>query len=241
MKLYGRNPVIERLKSNPHSIRKIYLEQGHRDGAYIRRKAQKWGLPVFVVPASKLTKMARNVNVQGVLAEVDGFLYVDYAELRETALKKKQTLVFLDGVTDPQNLGAAMRSLACFGGFVIVLPTHKSVDVTEAVLRVACGGENFLQIARVANLSQAVQKARDDGFWIIGTVTKDGTDITRAALTFPLGVIIGSEDKGIRPVMHKVIDQAVTIPMHQSRMSMNVAHATAVIAYEILRQRTLNT
>ena len=237
MKLYGKNPVIERLKTNPQSIRKIYLQENHPDSAYIRKKASRWGLPVFIVPASRLQKMARDLNTQGIVVEVDDFAYVPYPDLLSSAVKKKETLVFLDGITDPQNLGALIRSLACLGRFGVVLPTHDSVGVTETVLRIACGGENFVRVARVSNLSQAIVSAKEAGYWIAGSVVENGEDITQTELPSPVGLVIGSEQKGIRPVVQKIVDVCVTIPMAQQRMSMNVAHAAAILCYEILRQR----
>lgn len=237
MKLYGRNPVLERLRTNPRSIQKIYLAQGHRDGAYIRKKAARWGLTVIVVPASRLVKLARNVNVQGVLAEIEGFAYADFRELLEPAPAKRPALVFLDGVTDPQNLGAMIRSLGGLGGFALVLPTHRSAGVTEVVLRVACGGENFMRIAQVKNLATAVMAAREAGFWIAATVVSGGTPLPEAELNFPLGLIVGSEDKGVRDIVKKHADRLLSIPMAHPRMSLNVAQAATLLAYEVVRRR----
>lgn len=237
MKLYGKNPVIERLKTNPQSIQKIYLQENHPDGAYIRKKAVQWGLPVVIVPASKLNKLARDLNTQGILVEVEDFGYVPYEDLLSG---KKDTLVFLDGITDPQNLGALIRSLACLGRFGVVLPTHDSVGVTESVLRVACGGENFVRVARVANISHAIAKAKEAGYWIAGSVVKDGQDVSQVEFPFPVGLVVGSEQKGIRPVVQKEVDLCVTVPMVQPRMSMNVAHAAAILCYEIVRQRKIH-
>ena len=148
MKLFGRNSIIERLRSNPSSIRKIYIQHGFKGTLLIHKKARQWGIPVFPIPPSKMMKIGRDRNTQGILADVDDVAYVPYDELLETALKKRRCLVFLDGLNDPQNLGAIIRSLACLGKFSIVLPTHDSVSVTESVLRVASGGENYVPIAR---------------------------------------------------------------------------------------------
>src|SRR3989338_5712241 len=154
MKLYGKNSVLERLKSNPESIHRILLEQGHEDHGYIAQKAKKWGIPVAAVPITQIMKLARNHNTQGIIADIDDFVYMSYPELVEQAVEKNKILVFLDGVTDPQNLGAIIRSLGCLGGFAIVLPTHDSVSVTETVLRVASGGDNYVTVSRVSNLAQ---------------------------------------------------------------------------------------
>ncbi|MBL8012406.1 MAG: 23S rRNA (guanosine(2251)-2'-O)-methyltransferase RlmB [Candidatus Omnitrophica bacterium] len=237
MKLYGKNPVIERIRSNPQSIRRILVEQGHADHGFIAQKAKKWGIPVSAVPASQLLKIARNVNTQGIVADVDDFLYTPYVELLEMASSKHWSILFLDGVTDPQNLGSILRSLGCLGGFAVVLPTKDSVSVTEAVLRIASGGENFVRISQVSNLAQAIVKAKDAGFWIAGSVVQEGEDLSHAKLQFPLGLVVGSEQKGIRDVILQHVDLKLTIPMAKNKMSLNVAQAATIFAYEISRQK----
>ena len=237
MKLYGKNPVLERIKSNPRSIKKIYIEPEHAELSYLRMKARQYGIAFMEVPRSKIEKLARNVNTQGVLVEIDDFNYVPYKDLLDLAVKKKQTLLFLDELNDPQNLGSIMRGLACLGDFALILPTHHSVEVTEAVLRVACGGDNYLPVAKVSNLSQAIVAAKEQGFWIAGAVTKEGQSIFETQFPFPLGFVVGSEQKGIREVIKKQLDVQLTVPSAHERMSLNAAQATAIIAYEISRQR----
>jgi 23S rRNA (guanosine2251-2'-O)-methyltransferase len=237
MKLYGKNPVIERIRSNPQSIRRILIEQGHNDHGFIAQKAKKWGIPVSAVPASQLLKIARNVNTQGVVADVDDFAYMPYVELLEMSVEKGWTVIFLDGVTDPQNLGAIFRSLGCLGGFALVLPTKDSVSVTEAVLRVASGGENYVRVSQVSNLAQAVAKAKDVGFCMAGSIVDEGESLFEARLQFPLGLVLGSEQKGIRDVVKKLVDVKLTIPMAQNKMSYNVAQAATIFAYEITKQK----
>lgn len=237
MKLYGKNSVLERLKSDPHSIKKIYIQNDHDDIGYIRKKAKKWGIPLHVAPHSKIQKLARSMNAQGVLAEIGDFPYMSYDELLESAKKKKDSLVFLDGLNDPQNLGGIIRSLACLGSFSIVLPSHKSVSITEAVLRVACGGDNYVRIAKVSNLRQAITLAKDAGFWIVDTAVTGGEDPRKMQLPFPIAIVLGSEQKGIRDVIRKQVDVTLTLPMAQPRLSLNVAHAATLFCYEIMRQR----
>ncbi len=237
MKLYGKNSVLERLKFNPQSIHRILIEQGHQDHGYISQKARKWGIPVAAVPITQIMKLARNHNTQGIIADIDDFVYTSYPELLEKAVEKNKVLVFFDGVTDPQNLGAIIRSLGCLGNFAIVLPTHDSVSVTETVLRVASGADNYVLVSQVGNLAQAIKKAKDVGFWIVGSVVEDGENFFETKLQFPLGLVVGSEQKGIRDVIKKHLDCKVTIPMAQPRMSFNVAQATSIFAYEIAKQK----
>jgi len=238
VKLYGKNPVLERLKINPQTIRMILVEQGHPDHGYIATKARKHGIMVNAVPLSQITKLARNHNTQGVMADVLDFSYTPYEELLDRAIDKGTTLVFLDGVTDPQNLGSILRGLGCLGDFAVILPTKDSVSVTETVLRVASGADNYVAVSQVSNLANAIKKAKDAGFWITGSIVEEGENILDVKLQFPLALVLGSEQKGIRDVIRKHLDQRLTIPMTQARLSFNVAQATAIFAYEITKQKS---
>ncbi|MDE2027199.1 MAG: 23S rRNA (guanosine(2251)-2'-O)-methyltransferase RlmB [Candidatus Omnitrophica bacterium] len=237
MKLYGKNPVIERLKSNPKSIQRILIDEHHADLSYIRKKCHQWGISVATVPHSKIQRMAQNLNTQGILAEIGDFVYVPIDELLQQALDKKRTPVFLDNLNDPQNLGGIIRSCGALGDFDIVIPTTESVGITESVLRVACGGENYLSVARVSNLGHAIERAKKMGFWIVGTVVEGAGSLTSAELQFPLGLVMGSEEKGVRDIILKKLDMQVMVPMKNQRMSLNVAHATSMLCYEIIRQK----
>ncbi len=240
MKLYGKNPVIERLKANPKSIRHILIVEDHPDLAYIRKKGTQWGIAVSTVPYTKIQKMAQNLNTQGILADIEDFSYVQLETLLERALEKKHTIVFLDNITDPQNFGGIIRTCGAIGDFDVVIPTSDSVSVTETVLRVACGGENYTSVAKVSNLANAIEKAKKAGFWIAGTAVKEGTvaDLRQIKLQFPLGLVLGSEEKGVREIIRKKLDAEIIIPMKHERMSLNVAHATSILCWEAARQRS---
>lgn len=237
MKIYGKNPVLERLKANPRSVRVIYVEAGHPEHSYIASKAKKHGIPITVVSEHKMIKLGRTLNTQGLIMEVTDFEYGDFEEVLDTAEEEGLTFLFLDSLTDPQNLGAIIRSMGCLGGFVIVLPTHDSVHVTDSVLRVACGGDNYVKICKVNNLNNAIQKAKQKGFWIAGSVVKDGQDVRTLKLPFPLGIVVGCEEKGIREVIQQRLDMRLTIPMAHPRMSLNAANAAGMFCYEITKQR----
>lgn len=237
MKLYGKNPVLERLKTQPKTIKKILIQEGHLEESYIREKAKKWNIPFFAIPKDRMRKLGDHLNAQGLIVDVDDFAYLTYHDLLDQALEKDQTIIFLDELTDPQNFGGILRSLACLGHFCVVLPKHGSVEVTEAVLRVACGGDNYVPVAKVSNLTNAISDAKEKGFWIAGTVVHGGEDIMTTQLSFPLALVIGSEQKGIRDITKKHLDLGITIPMSEPRLSMNAAHATSIFAYEINRQK----
>ncbi len=237
VKLYGKNPVIERLKSNPKSVKLVLIEQGHPDTAYVHKKCHQWGVPVSSVPYTKIQKLAQNVNSQGIIADIEEFPYMDFPDLLEKALEKKWSLLFLDNLTDPQNFGGIIRTCGSLGDFAIVIPTTESVSVTESVLRVACGGENYTTISKVSNLGNAIDRAKKEGFWIVGTAVKEAKNTPEVKFQFPIGLVMGSEEKGVRDIIRKRLDTEVMIPMKHERMSLNVAHATAIMCYEITRQK----
>jgi 23S rRNA (guanosine2251-2'-O)-methyltransferase len=237
MKLYGKNPVLERLKTNPKSIKRILIEQGHPESSYIHMKGKQYGIAVSAVPYTKIQKLAHNVNTQGIVAEIEEFPYMNIDDLLETAVEKRWTVIFLDNLMDPQNLGGIIRTCGSLGDFAVVLPTTEAVGVTESVLRVASGGDNYVSIARVANLGNAIEKAKKLGFWMIGTVVKEAKSIFDVTMQYPLGLVLGSEEKGVRDIIRKKLDQEVMIPMKAARMSLNVAHAASILCYEIIRQK----
>jgi 23S rRNA (guanosine2251-2'-O)-methyltransferase len=237
MKLYGKNPVIERLKSNPKSIRRVMIDEDHVDLLYIRKKCNQHGIGVQTVPHSKIQRLAQNLNTQGILADIDDFTYMAIDELMENALAKKRVPIFLDNLNDPQNLGGIIRTCGALGVFDLIIPTTESVSVTESVLRVACGGENYLSVAKVNNLGNAIEKAKKMGFWMMGTVVEEAQSLTETTIQFPMGLVMGSEEKGVRDINLKRLDAKVMIPMKNQRMSLNVAHATSMVCYEIIRQK----
>lgn len=237
MRIYGKNSALERLRTQPQTVKKVMLEEGVEFASLIRQKAGKHHIPVISVPATKMIKLSQGKNTQGVILDVGGFEYVTFDELLETAVDKKVTLYFIDRLTDPQNLGALIRSLACLGRFALVIPTHETVSITETVLRVASGGDNYVPVAMVSNLNTAIREAKQSGYMIAGTVVGEGQDLTEVEFPSLTGVIVGSEEKGIRDGIIKNVDLKITIPMAHHTMSLNVAHAAAIIAYEIIKQK----
>ena len=212
------------------------LEKG-KDSSGIEHSCKSHGIPFRYLTEKEFQRQARDIRAQGIIAEIGDFKYVDFDDLLNQKKEILPAILFLDNLNDPQNLGGIIRSTGCFGGFAIVLPKHDSVEVTEAVLRVACGGENYVPVIKVTNLSAAIDKAKDCGFWIGGTVTEGGEDLRKVRLNFPLGLVIGSEGKGIRQGLIRHLDFKLTLPMPQTGLSFNVSIATAIFCYEVFRQR----
>lgn len=235
MTLFGRNSILERLKSDPKSVKKL-ITSGAFDDREILDLARSHGIPVKQVSDKDLLKMRNSERVQGAVAEVDPFKYASFEELTRPE-KEKLSFILLDGVTDPQNLGAIIRIAACFGGFGIVIPERDACEVNETVLNIAAGGENYVPVCRINNLSNALIRAKKYGYWIAGAVVEGGEDLGKVSFPFPLCIVLGSEGKGIHYGVGKQIEIKVTLPMRGAALSFNVAMASAIFCYEIARQR----
>ncbi|MFC1576054.1 23S rRNA (guanosine(2251)-2'-O)-methyltransferase RlmB [Candidatus Omnitrophota bacterium] len=234
MYLYGKNSVLERLKADPKSIKTIYLENSF-DTPHILEAIDAVSVPVRRVSEKELTKVKRADRLQGIVAAVDEFKYTPFEKFLDGP--KDTSLIFVDNLNDPHNLGSIIRIAACFGNFAVVLPRHGSCEVTDAVMHVASGGENFVPVSMANNLSTALLKSKDAGYWVVGTVITDGEDINKVSLPFPICLVLGSEGKGIRYGIQKHLDVKVTLPMKGAALSFNVAMAAAIFSYEITRQK----
>ena len=233
--LYGKNSVLERLKANPGSIRQVYVQDNFR-APDILKAIRSAKIPLKTVSEKDLLRIKRADRLQGIIAEAEKYRYIPFEELLKNDIDKKP-LIFLDGLNDPHNLGSIIRIAACFGGFAIVIPEHSSCEVNETVIHVASGGENFVPVAQVINLSAALLKAKKAGYWAVGTVIDGGQDINSVSLPFPLCLVLGAEGKGIRYGIEKHLDMKISLPMEGAQLSFNVAMACAIFSYEIIKQR----
>ncbi len=235
MRLFGKKPVLERIKADPGSITGLYLRQKVHLSEVVN-EAKRAGLSFESIPTDKFSRLCGDVNAQGVMAEVAEYEYTPLPVMLKDALEKKKVLVFVDGVTDPQNFGSMIRNLACLGGFSLIIPEHDSVCVNETVLRVACGGENYIMVSKIVNSVRGIQAAKEKGFYCAGAVADDGDELIGAELEFPLAVVIGSEGKGIRPGIVKHLDVRLSLPMPGAKLSYNAAVAATLFCYEVKRK-----
>ncbi len=236
MYLYGKNSILERLKTDPKSVRKIFLQHNF-NASHISDLINSKNIPVEYVTEKGLTRIKWADRLQGIVAEVDKFQYANFGKLLDRPQDKKLSFIFMDNVNDPHNLGSVIRIAACFGDFAVVIPEHRSCEVTDAVMHVASGGENFIPVSMVTNTSTALIKAKKAGYWVVGTVVEKGEDINKVKLPFPICLVLGSEGKGIRHGVDKTLDLRVTLPMKGASLSFNVAMACAIFCHEIARQR----
>lgn len=234
--LYGKNSVLERLRANPSSIKRVLLHENF-NASHIINKIKSKKIPMVRLNEKKFSRIKHVDRIQGIIAEVDKFLYTPFNTLLNKAKKKRITMIFLDSINDPHNLGSIIRSLACFGKFAVVIPNHSACGVNETVLHVASGGENFVPVSMVSNLSNALIAAKKAGFWAVGTVLEDAESINDVKLPFPLCLVLGSEGKGVHQGLINQLEVKVKIPMKGSSLSFNVAMACAIFCYEIAKQR----
>jgi len=235
IKLYGKNSIRERLKSRPQTIKKIYFKD-NVDNRCIKELAGKKNIPCIILPADKFLKVVKSAHNQGVAADVQEFAYAKLDDILNLPNEKKLTLIALSNITDPQNLGSILRTTACFGNFALIIPRHRSASINETVLKIACGGENYVPVIQETNLIPALEKAKKAGYWIAGTLPTGGEDVYNFNFSYPLCLVLGSEEKGIRQGIIPHLDFKISLAMPGESLSLNVAVATAVFCYEVTRQ-----
>jgi len=237
MRLYGRNSVIERLRSAPASVRKVFLQDSCRI-PLLEQLMQQHGIAGERVSAGSLAKKMPAKDLQGVLAEVDLFSYTAWPELLSRAQQGKLSLLFLDGIKDPHNLGVIMRTAACFGGFGLVIPEQAACGVNETVIHVAAGGENYVPVARTTDAVAAIRQAKEKEIFVIGaSVTTGAQEMGSFTFRFPLAVVLGAEGEGISAAVRNELEAQIYIPMSGAALSLNVNSAAAIICHHIATQR----
>lgn len=235
--LVGRRPVLESLKAGG-SLQRVFLMQGLAPSGVlgeIRRRAEDAAVPVRMVPKAEMDRMAAGSNHQGVAALSGRFRYQPLERLLEPPAP---AVLFLDGLTDPHNLGSLLRSADGAGFDGVVIPAHRSVSVTAAVRRVSVGAAEIVPVARVKNLGQAIDQARSAGLWILGLDEKTDADLWSSDLMEPpVGLVLGSEERGISKTIRERCDGVIRIPQQGRIGSLNVAVAGAIAMFEVSRRR----
>lgn len=237
--IYGRNPVIEALKSGA-SINRIYIAKGaqHKAIDEIYKLARAGQVPVQQVERKKLDGLFPDKNHQGVYASVAEMAYVEWEEILAAARDKGEAplVLVLDEIEDPHNLGAILRNADAFGVHGVIIPKRRSVSLTGTVAKAACGALQYVPVARVANIAQTLKALKKEGLWICGTAM-DGQRIYEAPLSGPLAIVIGNEGHGMRPLVAQQCDFTVAIPMKGRINSLNASVATGIVLSEVERRR----
>jgi 23S rRNA (guanosine2251-2'-O)-methyltransferase len=235
MVLYGINSILERLKCDPSSIRKIFIDESFTHPE-IEGLITQHNIRFEIVSARDLKRITPAKDLQKIVAKVERFEYVLFDDLLKQ--QPNLSLVFLDGISDPHNVGVILRTLACYGGFALILPAHNACNINDTVMHVASGGENYVPVAEVSNLKDALAEARTCGIATYGSVAAGkASDITAFTFTFPLAIVLGSEARGISKDVLAEIDHKIMIPMDGAPISFNVNNACAIMCYEVAKQR----
>ncbi len=241
MLIEGRNQVVEALK-NGKTINKIFIDlnYAHRKDEVISLAKQN-KIKVEFMPKKALDSLSKTAHHQGYIAESVEFEYAEIEDILDRA-KSKNTdpfVVLLDGIEDPHNLGAIIRSCECAGVDGIIIPKMRSCQVNETVVRTSAGAIANMLICRVANLKDAIEKLKQHGLWIFGAEI-GGENIFSTNLTGPVGIVIGSEGKGTRVSVKNHCDHIISLPLFGSVNSLNASVSAGIVVYEVVRQRLKN-
>ena len=252
---YGIHAVDSLLRQNPRSVQRLLLQQGRDDKriAKLLELARNQGVAVEREPRSVLDTLV-DARHQGAVAELADAAGAGAAAAGETGTGSNQwreqellqaledsdkplLLLVLDGVTDPHNLGACLRSADAAGVNAVVVPKDNSADLTPVVRKVACGAAEVVPFVRVTNVTRTLQALQERGVWLFGTDGDSQTSIFDCDLTIPVALVMGSEGKGMRRLTREQCDYLVRLPMSGSVSSLNVSVATGICLFEAVRQR----
>lgn len=235
--LYGRNAVLEALRGG-RDIKRVFVATGAHGDAIteIVDSARARKISLQSVDRRRLDDMA--FNHQGVVAEAAPYVYATIEEVIEAVTGAEQPLVLvLDVLQDPQNLGSLLRTAAAAGAQGVVIPEHRAVGVTPAVVKASAGAIERLKIAQVVNLSRAIDQLKEAGLWAVGLDAEGETAYDKADLDRPLALVVGGEGRGLRQLVRQRCDVIVRLPMPGAIESLNAAVAGSIVLYEALRQR----
>jgi 23S rRNA (guanosine2251-2'-O)-methyltransferase len=242
--VYGINPVIEALRAHGSGVQRVLVERG-RDGRRssgaekVALAAKEVGVRVEDVPPGDLQRRSSGGVHQGVGCELGEFAYAELEDLLDLARDEGRPafLLVLDGVTDPQNLGALVRSAHALGVHGVVIPKDRAVGITPAAVKASAGALEHCKIARVTNVARAVEDLKEAGVWTVALAAEGEEDIAAIDLTSPIAIVMGSEGAGVRELVRKTCDHVARIPMAGKVGSLNVSVAGAIALYEVARQR----
>lgn len=234
----GRNPVIEALK-NKREMEKILIADGSEGSvSKIVAMAKEQGIIIQYREKQALDRISGVKSHQGVVAVISAYEYGEFSDIFALAERKGEDpfVMILDDIEDPHNLGAIMRTCECAGAHGVIVPKRRSAGLTETVVKASAGAVEYIPCVRVSNIAQTIDRLKEKGLWI-AACDMGGELYYRQNLTGPVGVVIGSEGKGISRLVKEKCDFTVSMPMEGHINSLNASNAAAVVMYEIRRQR----
>ena len=239
--IYGRHTVLAALE-NKRQLNRIWITPKLRYNATFNpllQEAKKQGSTIDEVGIERLNQISRGANHQGVVAQVAPYPYLDLVELIEKARSRseKPIIISAEGITDPQNLGAIIRSGEALGAQGLVIPQRRAAGITSTVMKVAAGGLEYLPTARVVNFSRALEELKKAGFWIYGTVAEEGQSLPEVSFDESVVLVVGGEAQGLNLLTQRHCDELVSIPLSGQTASLNAHVACAIALYEVSCRR----
>lgn len=236
----GRNSVVEALRADIPATT-MYVATRIDTDDRVREaitEATRRGIPILECPRGELDRLTDGAVHQGLALQVPAYEYADPADFIDPEAPGTPLVVALDGITDPRNLGAIIRSVAAFGGHGVVVPERRSVGMTASAWKTSAGAAARVPVAKASNLTRALESYQKAGFFVVGLDMDGDVDLPQLDLADqPLVVVVGSEGKGLSRLVRETCDQVVSIPMVSSVESLNAGIAAGVTLYEIARQR----
>ena len=237
----GRNAVLEAFRSG-RPIDRVFILDGCKDGPIqtILREARKREVLVSFVKKERLDQLSETGKHQGVVAQAAAYEYAQVEDMLEAARAKGEDpfLFILDGIEDPHNLGAIIRTANLAGAHGVIIPKRRAVGLTAVVAKTSAGALNYTPVARVTNLSAEIEELKKKGLWFV-CAAMDGDVMYRCNLKGPIGLVIGSEGDGVSRLVREKCDMTAAIPMKGDIDSLNASVAAGVLAYEVVRQRMM--
>lgn len=237
--LEGRNSVLEALNHNK-TIDKIFVKKGEIEGTLkvIVAKALERGIIVQEIDKMRMEQMKRTNNPQGIIALCPAHEYCEVEDILENAKKRGEEpfVIILDEITDPHNLGAIIRTADIAGAHGVIIPKRRAASLTAIVSKTSSGALEYVPVARVNNITKAIEKLKKNGLWIACADLK-GTECFKADLKGAIGLVIGNEGAGVSRLVKESCDYSVKIPMYGNIESLNASVASGVLMYEVVRQR----
>jgi 23S rRNA (guanosine2251-2'-O)-methyltransferase len=237
--LIGKNPVLEALRSG-RDINKILIAEGALKGqtGQIIELSKEAGVIVQFAPRKKLDQLSDG-NHQGIVAYVAAYQYAELDDLFQRAKERDQDpfFILLDEIEDPHNLGSILRTADAAGAHGVIIPKRRAVGLTATVAKASTGAIEYVPVVRVTNMARTIEELKEKGVWIFGTDASGKTDYREMDATMPLGLVIGSEGKGISRLVREKCDFLIRLPMVGKVTSLNASVAGSLLMFEVLRKR----
>ena len=238
--IYGLHAMTAVIDREPERVIEMFVLKGRDDDrlTHIVNQARRHGISIQFCQRKTLDDKANGEQHQGVVARAKPGKVLDEHDL-DSILSNQSApfLLLLDGVTDPHNLGACLRTADAAGVHAVIVPKDKSAALTPTVRKVACGAAEVIPLIQVTNLSRTIKSLQDAGVWVVGTAGEAQQSIYECKLTGPTALVMGAEGKGMRRLTRENCDELIKLPMAGSVSSLNVSVATGICLYEIVRQR----